>query len=153
MNVTLARATPQDLPRLIEWRRQMWCGDPTQREQSEAEAAMRSLIEDQTLGRLWFIRNDDRPVGFVALVFSFSLEFGGRVAFIDELFIDENFRGKGIGQRAVDLIIDEARRLNVRNLLLEVNELNLPARRIYERAAFIDRKYRLMSKWLGEGSL
>src|SRR5437762_9391224 len=102
MNVTLALATRQDLPRLLEWRRQMWCADPTQREQSESEAATRSLVEDETLGRLWLIRSDDQPVGFVALVFSFSLEFGGRVAFIDELFVNENFRGRGIGRRAVE---------------------------------------------------
>ena len=52
------------------------------------------------------------------------------------------------GPLALLLTLIEARQLDVRNLLLEVNEWNLPARRLYERAGFADRKYRLMGKWL-----
>jgi GNAT superfamily N-acetyltransferase len=153
MNVTLARATRADLPQLLEWRRQMWCTDALQSSdamRANAERAMEHLIIGETVGRLWIIRSEAQPVGFIALVFSFSLELGGRMAFIDELFIEENFRGKGIGRRTVQLVIDEARQLDMRNLMLEVNELNLPARRIYEKAGFTDRRYRLMTKWLGE---
>ena len=131
----------------------MWQSDSTQSQEpgrAKSEAAMARLIDDGTVGRLWFIRHDGAPVGFVALVFSFSLEFGGRVAFIDELFIDEPFRGQGIGRSAIELLVHEARRLHVRTLLLEVNESNLPARRVYERCGFTDRKYRLMSKCLLE---
>jgi GNAT superfamily N-acetyltransferase len=151
MNVTLALATRQDLSRLFEWRRQMWRADALQSsDAARAEVAMASLIDDRTAGRLWVIHNDAHPVGFVVLVFSFSVEFGGRVAFIDELFIDERFRNIGIGRRAVELVIQEARQLGVRNLLLEVNDQNLPARSIYERCGFTDRKYRLMTKSLVE---
>ena len=151
MNVTLAPATPENLPQLREWRRQMWCADVLQSSnaaRASAEDAMERLIDDETAGRLWVVQNDEQPVGFIALVFSFSLEFGGRVAFIDELFIDESFRGKGIGRRTVELVIAGAQGLGVRNLMLEVNELNLPARHIYERCGFTDRKYRLMAKSL-----
>src|SRR3954462_8682546 len=103
MNVTLVPATRDDLPRLFEWRRQMWCSDLIQSDASAraaSEEAMQSLVDDQNSGRLWVIQHEHRSVGFVALVLSFSLEFGGRVAFIDELFIDESSRGKGVGSRA-----------------------------------------------------
>jgi RimJ/RimL family protein N-acetyltransferase len=149
MAVTLVAATHDDLPRLLEWRRQMWKGDPAQSESPgrvAREAAMQQLIADQSLGQLWLIRLDDQPVGFVALVFSFSIEFGGRVAFIDELFIAEARRNQGIGRRAVELVIDESQQLFVRELFLEVNDANLAATKIYERCGFSPRKYRLMSR-------
>src|SRR3954463_12667578 len=143
MNVTLALARREDLPRLLEWRRQMWCADALQsanEARTRAETAMAHVIGDETAGRLWVVQSDGHAVGFIALVFSFSLEFGGRVAFIDELFVEEGSRGNGIGRRAVELVIDEARRLRVQNLMLEVNEFNSPARHIYECCGFTDRK-------------
>jgi len=153
MQVQLWIATPADLPHLFEWMRQLRAADPMETEsivsRSTSESAMVRLIDDSSAGRVWIVNVDGNAVGYVVLVFSFSVEFGGRTAFIDELLIDERFRGRGIGREVVDQVIEYARALGVQNLLLEVTESNLPARRLYQSAGFLDRKYRLMSKWIG----
>jgi diamine N-acetyltransferase len=153
MDVTLVGATQRDLPRLLEWMRELRRVDPMETEQlvplAIARSAMERLIADPSVGQAWLIQADARAIGYVVLVFSFSIEFGGRTAFIDELFIEEAFRGKGIGRRTIEIVEESARRMEIRNLLLEVSASN-PATRLYSAAGFVERKYRLMSKWIGE---
>jgi GNAT superfamily N-acetyltransferase len=152
MDVELVAATREDLPQLFDWMRQLRVIDPMETEAvvttTASQQAMRRLIDDKSSGHVWLIRADSKAAGYVVLVFSFSVEFGGRTAFIDELFIEEPYRGQGIGRRALELVTKSARSLGVQNLLLEVSEGNVPARQLYTAAGFVDRKYRLMSMLL-----
>lgn len=75
-------------------------------------------------------------LGYIVLTFGYSLEMGGRDAFIDELFLIETVRGKGIGKRVMELIQAEARRLGVHALHLEVGRENERAQRVYRVAGF-----------------
>ena len=90
MDVTLAKATREDLPRLFEWMRGLRCVGQMAAEQfiplDQADGAMSRLIDDPSAGRVWIIRADKADVGYAVMVFSFSVEFGGRTAFIDELY-------------------------------------------------------------------
>jgi ribosomal protein S18 acetylase RimI-like enzyme len=154
MQVDLIDATPGDLPRLYEWMRQLRAADPMESAdfvpKDLSQAAMKQLIDQPQTGRVWLIRVDGSDVGYVALTFTFSIEFGGQTAFIDELLIEEAHRGKGIGQRVVEKVITAAKNLGVNNLVLEVSEENERARRLYRNCGFTDRKYRLMTRWLGD---
>jgi GNAT superfamily N-acetyltransferase len=42
-------------------------------------------------------------LGYIVLAFGFSFETGGRNAFIDELYVAPEHRGKGIARRAREL--------------------------------------------------
>src|SRR4051812_18287649 len=90
-NVDLSIATPSDLPQLFAWMRELRQVDPMATESivppNVWQAAMERLIDDHSAGRIFVIRAGGQNVGYAILVFSFSVEFGGRTAFIDELFI------------------------------------------------------------------
>lgn len=117
------------------------------------ESAVRALLQREELGRLFLVRFDERPIGHVALCFGFSIEFGGRDAFIDELYIEPEFRGRGIGGRVMRLVEQEAAALHVRALHLEVAHDNEKARRLYRAAGFAERdRFGLMSVALGKGA-
>jgi len=150
--VQLVSATTDDLPRLLEWMRSLRIDDPMETTAvvpiEKSEAAMRDLVADESHGRVWIIQRAPDAVGYVALTFCMSIEFGGRVAFIDELFIDRNFRRQGIGRRVIELVTAQARQLNVRALLLEVSDENVAAVRLYESAGFGRRQYRTMTRIL-----
>lgn len=112
----------------------------------EREAAVRRLVSDRSLGAIWLVSGDGANVGYIALCLGFSIEFAGFDAFIDEFYIAPEFRGKGIGTKAITLVKDEARRLGVRALHLEVARSNDKAQKFYSRASFKPRdKYTLMS--------
>ena len=152
MNVELLPATIDDMSLLRDWMRQLRTVDPMEAEQivpfNIAEQSMRRLIEDASAGQVWIVRAGERPAGYVVLVFSFSVEFGGRTAFVDELFIAEEFRGKGAGNAPWSSSRTRQGRC-ARNLLLEVSSTNHIAQRLYERCGFTRRKYNLLTKWIG----
>lgn len=55
--------------------------------------------------------------------------------FIVDMQLSTNFRGKGIGQRLLEMIEKEARRKDLKKIGLEVFKDN-PARKLYEAAGF-----------------
>ncbi|MBV9887028.1 MAG: GNAT family N-acetyltransferase, partial [Acidobacteria bacterium] len=62
------------------------------------------FVRDSTYGKAWLIVCDGKYVGYVVLTVSFSFEYRGYDAFIDELYIAEEYRRQGIGQKAMEFI-------------------------------------------------
>jgi GNAT superfamily N-acetyltransferase len=78
----------------------------------------------------------------VVLTWSFSLE-SGLDGYIDELFLEPEVRGRGIGTRVLAQAVLEARRRGCLRLYLEV-EHGGPAINLYRRAGFVDHRRHLM---------
>ena len=108
---------------------------------------MRGMLADPNLGCVFVIEDDGRDVGYAFLSYSFDLEFGGREAWLTELFIDDAMRGRGAGAFALAAIEPELRARGVRAFHLQVREEN-PAMRLYERAGMKRVPRLIMSKKL-----
>jgi len=106
-----------------------------------------ALLAMPAQGRILLVQHRDAEiVGYAVLAFGFSLEFGGRDAFVDELFIADTFRGQGIGSAALSAVCAWARREGLCALHLEVERDNKAAKALYTRTGFEDRShYNLMS--------
>ena len=94
------------------------------------------------------IEQDAVVAGYLVVCFGWSLEFHGRDAFVDELYLREDFRGRGIGTRALEVAVDLCRASGVRVLHLEVERRNTRAQAMYRRAGFVDREYCRMMRRL-----
>ncbi len=106
------------------------------------------FVRDDTFGRAWLIVAGEKPAGYVVLTVSFSFEYRGRDAFVDELYIEQEFRGRGIGRQAVEFVEGVARELGVNAVHLEVSKGNDAALDLYRRAGYVDHGRYLMTKWL-----
>jgi ribosomal protein S18 acetylase RimI-like enzyme len=94
---------------------------------------------------------DKQVIGYVTLCIGYSIEFAGKDAFIDEFYIEPNFRGKGLRKKALKLIKDLAREKEIQALHLEVERSNLKAQSLYAQADFeVRERYVLMSAKLWE---
>jgi GNAT superfamily N-acetyltransferase len=82
----------------------------------------------------------------LALTFGFSFEYGGRDAFIDEFFIKEGFRGKGIGKLVLKLLEPLALEAGVQTLHLEVEPHNSAGNQLYLNAGFKSNDRILLNK-------
>ena len=145
-------ATASDLPALNVFMRQLREDDPEEGPYDEAlcRPAMAGLLADPAAGRAWMIRSGGDVAGYVVLTLSYSVELGGRYAFVDELFVARGFRRRGVGGAVLQLVAAEARALGVRALSLEVTRSNAPARRLYSRNGFVARGHELMTRRLVE---
>ena len=64
-------------------------------------------------------------------------------AWIEELYVDSDFRGLGIGSRFFDFLKDEFKG-KIKRLRLEVGDENEGAKKLYERLGFEFLDYRQM---------
>ena len=98
--------------------------------------AVAELIRTSSLGKLWMIHWQSQPIGYVAITFGFTLEFYGRTATIDELFVASQYRSHGIGGQAIEFVEAYVRSIGTRSLMLEVDIANTRGQRFYEARGF-----------------
>jgi len=99
-------------------------------------SSLLQILSDPSLGKIWFIASQDCVVGYVAVCLGFSLEFAGRDAFVDEIYVLPEYRNKGIAKETLRLIKEEAKKLNIRALHLEVDRNNKQAQNLYRKSQF-----------------
>jgi ribosomal protein S18 acetylase RimI-like enzyme len=144
--VRLEPATPDRVAALLEWMRDFYAHEGIPFDPAVSEPVLRELLARPQLGRVLEIVAGGRPVGYAVLALGFSLEFGGRSAFLDELFVEPASRGRGIGTAALALLQEASRRLGARSLALEVGLENAGAERLYRRAGFTSNGRQLMTR-------
>lgn len=138
-------ATGGDVPALLSLMRQLYAEDGG-RFDPAAEGALRGLLGDPSLGAAWIAEDEGGACGYVVMTVGYSLEFHGRDAFVDELFVSRGRRGQGLGAQALALLENECRARGARALHLEVTPSNEPALGLYRRQGFELRGRSLMTK-------
>lgn len=112
------------------------------------EKAIMGLLSDDAFGRAWLICDDKTVIGYVILVFIYSLETHGRNAFVDELYLRENHRGKGLGRQTFQFLEDFCRSVGICALHLEVERENTKAQGFYHKLGYKDHDRYLLTKRL-----
>lgn len=75
-------------------------------------------------------------VGYGVATFGFDLEFGGRDAFVTELFVDSAHRRSGVGRALLAALVDRLEAHDAHAVHLFVRPENDAARRLYESLSF-----------------
>lgn len=111
--------------------------------------ALSALIREPRYGLVWLIKCGGTTVGYIAVCFCYSIEFGGRDAYIDEFFLEEGSRGLGLGTKSIAHIVEELRLQGIRAVSLEIASDNNLARGFYLKSGFEPRDlYSLMTRLL-----
>ncbi|SDO38550.1 transcriptional regulator, MarR family with acetyltransferase activity [Streptomyces sp. cf386] len=88
---------------------------------------------DPHLERVWIAELDGRPVGCVMCV----RDEAPATARLRLLLVEPDARGLGIGDRLVTAVVDFARGVGYRDLVLWTNDVLAAARRLYQRHGFV----------------
>jgi ribosomal protein S18 acetylase RimI-like enzyme len=113
-----------------------------------AQATFRRFLALPAFGSFWVLSLTGKMIGYVILTIGFSFEFRGHDAFIDELYVEPEFRRRGFGRQAMNFVEGKAREKGVNALHLEVDHGNDPALELYRRIGYQDHQRFLMTKWL-----
>ena len=84
--------------------------------------------------------------GYFVLVYGYSLDSYGRDAFIDQLYLRPEVRGRGWGKAALRFAEDLAKDMKLRALHLAVFRKNDRAMRLYQHFGFEHHDRYLMTK-------
>lgn len=89
-----------------------------------------------------YILSDGQDCGYALLAKSFSQEAGGLVVWLDEFFVEEAHRGKGLGKEFMEFLF--ANYGGKARIRLEVEPTNVKAEKLYKKVGFTDLLYKQM---------
>jgi GNAT superfamily N-acetyltransferase len=147
LDVQFRLANTADINLLLNFMQQFYAIDQYAFDEQIARAVLKTLIEDPSLGRLWVISKNAEAIGYIAVTFGYSLEFHGRDAMIDEMFLTATHRNQGIGTKTLQFVFEQCRHLGIHALHLEVEHTNEAGQALYRKMGFDphDQRY-LMTK-------
>jgi ribosomal protein S18 acetylase RimI-like enzyme len=150
MPITFQPATLADLDVVLLLMSHLQADDPWSEpfHESVVRANLSELLRNSHNGLIYLVREEQNPVGYLVICFDFSLEYRGKGAWVDELFVERSHRGQGIGTQLLDLAESASGESGAQFLHLEVNHGN-PAIELYRRRGFVDHQRYLMTKRLG----
>src|ERR1700730_5726644 len=94
-------AAEADAGTLLRFMREYYVFDGHGFEEQQAHVALIGLLRDANLGRVWLILDGGGAVGYVVLCFGYSLEWLGRDAFVDELYLVAEYSRCGSGRKTI----------------------------------------------------
>lgn len=148
MNALFQLLSDQELPTLLEMMREFYGQQHMQFDEVAASRAVNRTLENPDLAQIYLIFRGTELAGYFALTFCFSLEFHGRFALLDELYLREPFRRQKLGKAVVAFAEDLCRKAGVKALRLEVGRENQGAQSLYRSAGLKEDERNLMTKWL-----
>lgn len=148
MSIRIVPAEPTDLDELLPLMREFYAGERLPYDETLVRGALAALWAEPLHGGAWLARADTEPTGYGILCCGFSLEYGGRDAFVDELYVRPGWRDRGTGNRLLDAMEARCRASGIVALHLEVDHDNPDGQRLYARRGFVDHRRHLMTKWL-----
>jgi ribosomal protein S18 acetylase RimI-like enzyme len=100
-------------------------------------AGVERLIEERDTEFLLAAADDDSPPsGVVQLRFRQGIWRAGGDCLVEDVFVDETARGRGVARALLDLATERAHERGCRRMELDVNEANAPALALYESYGF-----------------
>lgn len=132
--LTLAR--PEDVDRLLPLVAAFQREADIVQDDITRRAALMPLLEGSPHGAVYLVGPQRAPIGYVAISFGWSLEFGGLAGFLDSIYIRPGVRRRGIGSEILANLPKALSGASLRALHLEVARDNAGARALYERLRF-----------------
>jgi len=100
---------------------------------SSVEASVRRLLADPNAE---YLLAGDPATGVLQLRFRHAVWTGTDDAHLEDLFVSADVRGSGVGRELVEAAFERARERGCARMLLDTNESNEAALRLYESMGF-----------------
>jgi ribosomal protein S18 acetylase RimI-like enzyme len=148
MELKFNRAGPETIQICLELMQEFYALEHLSYNETVARKGLEALFEAPQLGCFWLMESEAQAVGYILVTFGFSLEFHGRNGLVDELYLREEFRGRGFGKAALAFAETFCREHGVAAVRLEVDRNNSRAQDLYRKAGYKDHDRFLLTKWI-----
>ncbi|MDB6031529.1 MAG: hypothetical protein JWM16_1867, partial [Verrucomicrobiales bacterium] len=101
MEIKFNRAGPAKMEQALELMKEFYAVEHLKYDETIARKGLEALFAGPQFGYFHFMETEGQVGGYIVVTFGFSLEFHGRDALVDELYVREEFRGRGFGKAAL----------------------------------------------------
>jgi GNAT superfamily N-acetyltransferase len=137
MQPVIRIAVSSDLPALTSLVERYWEFEGVKGfDAARITALLTDLFHAPDRGLIWVAHEDGQSVGYLLAVYLFSLEHGGLMAEIDELFVIPERRSLKIGAALLDAATTAIAQRGITHLQLQLGNKNSRGRRFYEKRGF-----------------
>ena len=97
---------------------------------------LRLILETPGLGQLFVLKVNDKLAGMASALITISTAEGGRVLLLEDVFVHSDFRGKGLGRRLLEHVLDWACKQGMMRVTLLADHDNHTAINFYQKLGF-----------------
>ena len=129
MDITIRKANAKDFSSVVEMIHEFASFQQTPEKVFITEAQMET---NQDLFNCLVAETDDKKVvGFVSFFFAFY-SWSGRAIYLDDLYVREEYRKKGVGKKLLMMVIDIAKQTDCKKARWQVSNWNTNAIEFYK---------------------
>jgi GNAT superfamily N-acetyltransferase len=136
--IEIRRATPGDLDEVVDLLAAQLAEHDIPIERADLAFAAEGILRVAERGFVLLAVAGERAVGIACVSFSWTVERGGMVAWLDELYVVPARREHGIGNELLGRVIAAATAEGCRTVELEVETSHARAEHLYRRHGFGD---------------
>lgn len=133
MTVVVRKATPDDIPLLVDMMCEFYAESNYPLDHKWATDSFSALLSNETYGAAWMAFEEHEVVGYIVLTVHFSMEYGGLSGSIEDLFVRPAFRRRGIGQICIEALLTDCQKRGLLAVQVETAPDNTVARSLYRR--------------------
>lgn len=140
-SIKLTRVYSTEMDTLREYIEALYKHDEDFEAVINIEEGVKSLLRNESLATPYFINMGEERVGYVILTRYHSVEKGGLTIYIDELYVEDRYRKKGIGGKVMEEIMQLARTLGAKTLWAQTETYNKAAQSFFKGHGFRQNPY------------
>ena len=129
---TIRKGTPEDTPVIFDLIKKLAVYEKMENHVTTTVEQLRENIFTHNFSMVLIAEENEKPVGFALYFFNFSTFVGKPGLYLEDLFVEPEFRGKGYGKKLLIELAKIAREENCGRMEWSVLNWNTPAIDLYE---------------------
>ncbi len=146
--IEIRPATPADLDEVVDLLAAQLAEHDIPIDRADLAFATEGILRVPDRGFVLLAVDQGGPVGVACVSFSWTVERGGMVAWLDELYVVPAMREHGVGNELLGRVIADATAAGCRTVELEVETSHARAEHLYRRHGFGDLPRRRWTRFL-----
>lgn len=130
-------ATAEDLPAMADLLHELFTLESDfQPRRDQQLRGLQQILAAPALGQLFVVRADGRVIGMANALISVSTALGSAVALLEDVIVQREYRGQGLGRRLVEQVCAWAKSQGMVRVTLLADKDNSAALAFYESLGF-----------------